>query len=379
VLKPDDNNKIMPTILHLIDTTGPGGAETVFIQLADKLRDLGYRSIVVIRGEGWVNDQLRERQLQPIIIPAKGSFEVNFLKQLISIIKTQKVDLIQSHLLGSNVYGAIAGIFTQTPVVATYHGMVDISSNERFRLLKHWFMKLGIQRYIAVSQQLGKTIEQKGLLDIRKTRVIYNGVDLNRFSRLFPKTLKQALKLPDNAVMIGSLGNIRPAKAYDNLISAGAQVVKNYPEAHFVIAGHQRPSLMKQLEQQIRELNVSNHFHFIGFQNDSVTFLKQMDLFALSSSSEGFSIATIEAMAAQLPIVVTRCGGPEEIVTPGYDALMVDANNPKALAEGIESLLSQPDLRQKLANNALKTVTQRFSLEAMLQSYRSEYQQLICR
>jgi len=142
------HSKALKTILHLIDTTGPGGAETVFIQLADKLRVRGFRSIVVIPGPGWVQEELIKRSIDPYIIPAKGSFTFGFLCKLIRLVKKNQVSLIQSHLLGSNVYAAMAGLITGVPVVATYHGMVDVNPNERFKAMKNKVMQWGIKHYV---------------------------------------------------------------------------------------------------------------------------------------------------------------------------------------------------------------------------------------
>ena len=179
--KDNEHSKSSSTILHLIDTTGPGGAEMVFIQLADKMRERGFKSIVVIQGPGWVHDELIRRGVEPYVMPAKGSFAFGFLYQLVRLIKKHRVGLIQSHLLGSNVYAAMAGLLTGVPVVATYHGMVDVSPDERFKLLKKKAMQWGIKHYVAVSQRLLENIREQKLLDINKASVIYNGVDLARF------------------------------------------------------------------------------------------------------------------------------------------------------------------------------------------------------
>ena len=367
----------MKTILHLIDTTGPGGAETVFIQLADKMRSRGFKSVVVIRGPGWVQDELINRGLDPYVIETASSFAIGYLYRLVKIVKAHQINLIQSHLLGSNVYAAMTGLLCRVPVVATYHGMVDVDPNERFKSLKKFLMQIGINRYIAVSRHLRENIRRQKLLDINKTTVIHNGVDLTRFDMKSNYNIKRSLGLSDNVVLVGCLGNVRPAKAYHVLIKAAEQIKHKYPKVHFVIAGHKKPSLMKTLDGLIDRLDLQNHFHFLGFVSDSAEFLLQMDLFVLTSSSEGFSIATVEAMAAGLPVLVTRCGGPEEIVTAGENGLMVEPNDPVEIAKGLVQYIESSELGRKMAAKGKAHVDAAFSLEFMLDQYESEYKKLI--
>jgi glycosyltransferase involved in cell wall biosynthesis len=369
--------KAKPVVMHLIDTTGPGGAETVFVQLADLMREQGYQSLVVIRGAGWVEDELRRRGLSPIIIDAKGSFNVKFLLSLRALIRKHKVSLIHSHLLGSNVYAAIAGLISHVPVVATYHGMVDVSPDERFRFIKHQAMRFGIKSYVAVSQSLMANIQAQGLLNINKTSVIYNGIDTAKYGISTEKSIRVALNLSDDAVLIGSLGNIRPAKAYDVLVKAAALLVAKNPQLHFVIAGHQKASLMAELTALIAELGVEGNIHFLGFQQDCAGFLSQMNMFLLSSKSEGFSISTIEAMATGLPVLVTRCGGPEEIVTHDVNGWLVEPENPTAIAEGLEVLLADEALKSRLAIAGQNHARECFGVEQMLNSYSTIYQSVM--
>ena len=144
----------MKTILHVIDTTGPGGAETVFINLADKIREQGYRCIALIRGKGWVYDELQRRRIETVVLDCKGSFNLSFLRQLIKLIKKEQVDIIQSHLLGSNIYCAMAGILARKPVFATFHGAVDVANKERFLKLKCFILNRGVRQFITVSETL---------------------------------------------------------------------------------------------------------------------------------------------------------------------------------------------------------------------------------
>jgi len=360
--------KHQKTILHVIDTTGPGGAETVFIDLADKLRDEGYRSIALIRGKGWVYEELKRRNIDTHIIECKGSFNVGFLRKLASLIRTEKIDIIQSHLLGSNIYCAMAGILSRKPVFATFHGAVDVAKQERFLKLKCLILNLGVTKFITVSKSLKDEIKASGLLSERKTTVIYNGVDTALYYKRDSSPIRETLGLGKGEILVGSLGNVRPAKAYDVLIKAAAIAIKEKPELHFIIAGDtKKEPLMSELKELINKENVIDNVHFIGFQDNSADFLGQMDIFLLSSSSEGFSISTIEAMATGLPIIATKCGGPEEIIETKEEGILVEPGNPIKL--------SQILVDQTTTNTAIRNF--RFSLTMLLLNYHKLYTSVV--
>jgi len=365
-------NRDTRTILHVIDTTGPGGAETVFIELASRLRKCGFRSVVVICGPGWVCDQLRMRELTPYVIPAKGAFNWRFLLAILKIIRSEQVDIIQSHLLGSNVYCAIAGLIARKPVIATFHGMVDVGPAERFRAAKLWLMNRGVSRFVCVSKSLRDAIDREGLLDPSRCEIIYNGIDLSKYGRIDKRELRDRLGLSSDAILIGSLGNVRPAKGYDLLLRAARRVIDINSQAHFIIAGDPKSSLQRELDKLSADLNIENHVHFIGFCNDSAKFLGQLDYFLLTSISEGLSIATIEALATGLPAVLTLCGGPEEIARAGIDAVMV-APQESAIATGLLQLLEDEELAERMSASGKSSVAAKFAIGIMLERYMDLY------
>lgn len=372
----------MKTILHTIDTTGPGGAETVFIDLATRLPKDKYRSVVVIRGKGWVYDELCSRGISPILLDAKGSFNWRYLLALRKIIKSEKVDLIQSHLLGSNVYCSLAGLLTGKPVITIFHGMVDVSEKESFLGLKFGLINRGASRIVAVSESLGQEIAGRTPLNSNKMEVIYNGIDTAIFERKKSDDFRQQFAWEEDDLIIGSLGNIRPAKAYDVLLQAVAMLDNQRHTCRFVIAGQGeskgKPSRLYQHLLDLREsLGLQEQVKFIGFVDDPADFLSKVNLFLLSSSSEGFSISTIQAMASSLPVIATRSGGPEEIVRHQQDGWLVEKNDPAAIAEAINMLSENPERRDMLSNNAKLKVDNTFGLEAMLGAYQALYSKLL--
>lgn len=366
-----------PCILHAIDTTGPGGAETVFLDLTENLTLSGYRSIAIIKGPGWVEDQLKARGITYYIVKPSGRFSFSYYRALTRIVHNNNVQLIQAHLLGSTLTYSILSLLLGIPLVATLHGRVDVNPNERLIYLKNLIMKLGVNRLVAVSQDLANYIEERGLFNKTDIRVIYNGVNVEKYGRNTLRDIREQLQLGDEAILVGSVGNIRPAKAYHVLIEAARMVTEQDPKIHFVIAGHKKAELMAQLDDLMERIGVRNQVHFIGFQHNSAAFLGQMDLFALSSSSEGFSISTIEAMATGLAVVATRCGGPEEIITHSDNGWLVPVNDAATLASAIIKLVKDDELRHQLAIKGRDHTRHTFAMNKLIALYQHEYLSLL--
>jgi glycosyltransferase involved in cell wall biosynthesis len=367
----------MKTILHSIDTRGPGGAETVFIDLATRLPEDAYRAVVVIRGKGWVYDELCRRGVRPLLLPAEGSFNRRYLSSLVRLIRQEKVDLIQSHLLGTNVYCSLAGLLTRRPVVATFHGTVDIGANERYKRLKFAAINRGASRVVAVSGSLKRALLASTRLSGEKTTVIYNGIRVEDFDIPHSDALRRQYGWSDEDIIVGSLGNIRSAKGYDILLRAAAELKQGGRVFRFVIAGHGKPGgLYDNLLRMREDLGLQEYVHFTGFCERPAEFLSGLDLFLLSSTSEGFSLATIQAMAAGLPVVVTRSGGPEEIVTHGKNGWIVDAADHTAISRALEMLAGDHELRKAVAQEGRKNAAEKFDIAAMLTAYERVYSDL---
>ncbi len=366
----------MQNILHAIDTGGPGGAETVFLNLATGLDNSEYRSIAAIKGDDWLAGQLRARGMEPLFIDSKGAFNLKYLWQIIKIIKKHNIDIIQSHLFGSNVYCSLAGLICRIPVISVFHGNVDVDPEDKLVKIKFKIILAGSKKLVFVSDHLKKFITEQYRLPTTKCTTIHNGVALDKFNQQTSRELKKELGIPDNDILIGAVGNIRKAKAYDILIKAAALLTKSSPHYKFVITGQGSNSLEQELQQLVTELDLQNHVFFLGFQSDTPRILRNLDIFVQSSSSEGFSISIVEAMASKLPIVATRSGGPEEILTHDQNAIMVETGNPEKIATAIESLVEDAVLRKRLSQNAFEHAHETFSIEAMLSKYRKLYMAL---
>lgn len=364
------------TILHLIDTTGPGGAETVFINLLSELVRTQFRNIVVLRGEGWVADKVRSIGITPVLIDSKGSFNLGYICALRRLLIRERVNLIHAHLLGSNVYGALVALLSRTPMIATFHGAVDVAARERFLGAKFFLIGLGADKIVCVSKRLETELGNRSRLPPAKLKLIYNGVDPRNYRGKARIDLRRELGLAPGATVVVSIGNIRPAKGYEFLVEAAVRMRDQEPQTHFVVVGHQKEALFRQLLHQVAQAPNPPRIHWLGFREDVADILQQADIFLLPSVSEGFSISTVEAMLAGIPVIATCSGGPEEIINNQETGVLIPVKDASAIVDAIQALKS-PIRRQSLVEKARLVASEKFSLAAMLKEYRGLYQQLM--
>jgi glycosyltransferase involved in cell wall biosynthesis len=354
-------------ILHVIETDGPGGAESMLVSLVSHLDREKFASKIFLPTGGWLAQALTAAGSE--IIPEEK--QRHAITQLRQIVREYEPDLIHAHLPDSNFYAAAASFVEGSETIVTYHGALDPRWKSR---LKARFAFLRASRVVAVSDHLRRELIAAGAPKSRTVRV-HNGVELRPPGNRL--VWRQRLGIPESAKLIGTIANVRPSKAYDVLIAAAAEVNKRAPETHFIAAGEPHAEIIPMLETMIDALGLRGRFHFVGHRDDVQDLLAAMDIFVLSSTSEGFSIATIEAMAAHKPCVVTRSGCPEEIIENEKTGLLVPTRDASALAEAIARVLESPSESAVMAEHARTAVEQRFSVGKMVKAYAELYCELL--
>ncbi len=359
---------VLPTVLHVIDTTGPGGAETVFLALAEGCIKQGYRSVALIRGPGWVEQQLKKRSIPYYIRDCKGSLNLRFLFEMFSIIRKEKVTHIQSHLLGSNVYTSIVGLFTRLPVTATFHGHVDISPDERFRNAKLALIKMGARHVVSVTEDLKNTINHTtGSYCRLYPTVIPNGIDLSELEKLPVRVPGKS----DTPLVLGCLGNVRPAKNYPLAIEFVRFLKDKGISVKLRIAGDDTKSGAIELKKQVSQSGLDDNVEFLGFIDDVPGFFRSIDVFLMTSSSEGHPLALTQALAAARPILSTRNG--VERVVPEHLLFLAEEHTAASLYAALERL-QQSTVSAELLVKGRKYVKDNYSEDVMRQRYTNLYE-----
>lgn len=366
----------MRTILHLIDTGGPGGAETVYLNLANGLGSVERRSLCVVSREGWLAQSLRARGVEPIILPAKGSFNVAYLRELLALVRREHVSLIVAHLYGSAIYGSLLGALSRTPVISIFHGQSDVSNDGRLAGMKRLIVRHGSDRLVFVSERLRCDLEKHLKFKRERSVVIANGVDASRFSPTSDSSLREELGIPANGLLIGAIGNIRAPKSYEIFLRAAAQLRASSDRYRFVIVGEGSGRLYEDLLELRRQLGLDDVVTLLGLRADVPTLLRNFDVYVSSSTTEGFSISCVEALASGVPVVATRSGGPEDIIEHGVSGLLVPTGDPSKLSDAIAQIASDESLAARFSEAGLARVQERFTLDVMLSSYQTLFDEV---
>src|SRR6185437_16586733 len=360
----------MSSILHLIETGGPGGAEKVFLEIASRLQVDGLRNELAIgRDGGWLANEARGRGLPVEIVPAQGSLSVGYLRRLLELIRRRDVRVVIAHLFGAGVYGSLAGLLARVPVITVLHGQSDIASDERFAAAKRWILAKGSRRVVFVSQALQTHLQGRLELPQGKATVIENGIDTAFLTPSGDRSVRAELGITDDTFLIGAVGNVRRAKGYETLLRSAQIVCAQHPQVRFVVAGDTSGEVFPQLEQLRDSLNLSDRVRFLGLRSDVGRVLAALDLYVLSSDTEGFSLSLVEAMASARGIVATRSGGPETLLADGHTGVLVPPRDPPALAHAILALIEDEPRRERLAAAARTAVTERFDSARMVGEY----------
>lgn len=365
-------------ILHLIDTGGPGGGETVLLSLLGELSRSGWESHVVLPDRDWLFSQLEARDVAHSIHRSRSSFDLRFLFALGRELRAFRPALVHAHFLTSGVYGSLATeIFYPCPLVCTFHGVPDVDTSDPFLPVKARILSRTRNRVVYVSRHLRGHLEAVLGVPERLGLVVHNGVEFR--TPTGSAGLRRALDLSPSDFLVGAVGNIRMAKDYPNLLQAARLVCDQRSDTYFVIAGGGGNRLMQELLRLKGELDLDERVRFLGFRPDVSALLAEMDVFISSSVNEGLPLASVEAMGLGKPVVLTRCGGVPELVEDGVNGLLVPPKNPGALARGIMAVLDNPRLAERIAASARGATRAEFSLTKMVKSYQRLYLNLIAR
>ncbi len=304
------------------------------------------------------------------------------LWKLYRLMKREKFDLVHTHSSKAGVLGRQAAILAGVRrIVHTPHGHVFYGYFGPFtNLLILWierFLGRWTDRLITLTHRGREEHVARRILPPEKIVPIYSGIRLEIFQNFEPSKELQAKifsGIPPGP-RIGLGGRLVPVKGHRYLLEAVPRIVRDVPDARFLLAGD--GPLRKELEKKCRELGINSSVFFLGSQKDIRPFLYGVDLIVLPSLNEGMGRILLEAQAMGKPVIGTSVGGIPEVIRGEETGLIIPPKDPEALAAAILQLLKDPGRRERMGQRAKEWVDQRFGVERMVEQAASVYEALL--
>jgi glycosyltransferase involved in cell wall biosynthesis len=364
-------------ILQFITPVGFYGAERWVLALINN------SDVKLVRHDLAVTDEPDKQDLEILKqFPAKAGqthtismnsrFDVSAIKKIIDIIKTREIDIIHTHGYKSDILGFIAAKRTGIKSVSTPHGFGQPSS-----IKVKLFIKLGavllrsFDQVVPLSRQLQDEVYAFGVPK-NKVSYIQNGVDLTEVEKY---RLTKQQKTTGDKKKIGFIGQMIPRKNIKDLLDIFEQVHQQIHDIELQILGDGESRV--EMEKYAHTLDSINDIQFLGFRHDRMEYLKQFDIFAMTSKDEGIPRCLMEAMGMELAVAAYDIPGIDKLVIHNETGLLAKFGDKETLANYWIQLLTDEEKSKELARQAKTFVDEKFSGQRMASEYTALYQEFV--
>ena len=285
------------------------------------------------------------------------------------------IDVVHCHQYTPWVYGTLAAWGLKTRVLFTEHGRFhpDFASPKR-RFVNPWLARL-TTRDTAISNATRAALVEHEYLRGDRIQTVYNGIEPVQVDSEEVSRLRSSLGLKAESVLLGTVARFDPVKNHEMMLRAFRKVLDTQPGCRLAIVGdgEQRPVI----EAEIAALDLQGKVFLPGYLSDPTVWIAAMDLFLLSSHTEGTSMTLLEAMSLDKPSVVTAVGGNPEIVLHRETGRVSQANDADGFAGEILDLLSDREVFTETGNAAGKRFQECFHCSVMQQAYDTIYREMV--
>jgi glycosyltransferase involved in cell wall biosynthesis len=372
----DANHAALPHVLLVVDQLSEtlGGGERIVLKLAGLLPEYGFRASILTFSAHPKSAALKSPPCPVYVLPLRRTYDLTALRAALELrrfLRQHKIQIVQTFFESSDLWaGFVTKMMSKAKLIWSRRDMGILRTGKHH--LAYRLMAGTPDAVFAVSEQVRRHCIEVDRIDSARVQTIYNGLNLSEWNSAStpPKT--------SGELLVTTVGNIRRVKGHDIFIEAAASIVPRFPNVSFSIAGDVlERDYFAELQALVRDLNLSDHFHFVGGVKDIREYLSGADIFVLPSRSEGFSNAIVEAMAASLPVVATNVGGNAESVKDLVNGLLIPPEDSSALSEAIYRLLSNPSQSKAMGIAGKALVAQHFTTEAMMNRITAAYRAIL--
>lgn len=365
-----------PLIVHVVHSLATGGLENGVVNLVNRADGRFRHAIVCITEAGPLRDRLDSVVEVCTIGKRAGQDPAAFLR-LVRVLRRLRPAVVHSRNWGAVDAIPAARLARARVVVHGEHGReaADPEGHNRRRNRIRRLLRPLVSQFVTVSADLRRWLIEEVRLRAEKVVTINNGVDLVRFAGGDRRCARQAMELPDEALVVGTVGRLDPVKDQVGLLRAFAALGGAREKAWLLVAGD--GPCRETLIRESAALGIADRVRLLGERHDVPVVLAALDLFVLPSIAEGSSNTILEAMASGLPIVATRVGGNPELVEDTVNGRLVPVRDAIALAAVMRAYLEDAHLRTLHGKASRQRAVEVFGLDRMVESYTGLYARLL--
>jgi glycosyltransferase involved in cell wall biosynthesis len=361
--------------LHLTYDMRIGGTEMVIKNLIEG-SDLDLFDMSIFCIETPIGPWGIEMQNAGLAITAtarKPGFDISLIFAIRKHLKVNNIDLLHCHQYSPWVYGVLAAFGTKTNVIFTEHGrFYPDSSNWKRKLINPWLARI-TKHITAISQATKQALVDFENLPKERIEVIYNGIQPLNVDPVKTLELKQKLKIPDNSLVLGTIARLDPIKNHKMMLDAFLLVLKAHPDALLVIVGDGEER--EKINKHIQTLGLEKNVLMPGYDPQPQHYLALMDIFLLSSLSEGTSMTLLEAMSLSKPCVVTDAGGNKEVIADGENGIVTTNDDAIEFSQAILKLVNDNVLLNQYGAASQKRFSRLFDVSVMVKRLTNLYEE----
>lgn len=339
-------------ILHIIDSLGLGGAQTVVKGIFEFQKNDQNIFLFALRRR---DITMKINHINVKVYNSNKKYSFKAITELRDLIKREGIDALHCHLFKSQLFGVLIKIFYLPKIKLIFHEHGRIFTNN---FIYNYFLrlvKIKIDLFLAVSISTKNELVKKGGIEKNKIQVLYNFVDLNKYNK---KNItwsieeeRKKLGIGKDELVIGFVGRLAKVKGCEYLI-------RSLPYLYFpykvIIAGN--GSEKNNLNELAKSLKVDNRIIFLGYREDVVYIYHLLDVLVVPSIFESFGLSIVEAQCMFIPVIATDAIALNELIKNKENGLLFELKNPIDLSEKIKLLYRDKELRSKLVKSGLESV-----------------------
>ncbi len=358
--------------MHLCAPAHVGGLERVVQGLSSAQTRRAHRVAVVAVVEPDADtsaflDPVREHGVECIRVEAPSRGYLSELRQVGRLLKSWRPDVLHTHGYRSDLLHGGRARGKGVASVTTLHGSSRMGgASHLFEWLQEWALRR-FDAVIAVSEPLAESLRARGVSENR-IHMVPNAWTPPE-GMISADEAHRMLEAPPEQLIIGWVGRLIPVKGCDVFIEGLARMDDGHWVARIVGDGPERP----RLEALARERGLSDRVRFLGAIPDAARLFRALDLFVLSSRSEGTPMVLLEAMGAGVPVVATSVGGVPSVVEDGVSGWLVAPEAPGELARAMSEAVVDADARSRRAAGGAQHVRRKFDYDSWIHQHDAVY------